>query len=160
MSWIKTVSVLGDLPVKKQLCPLTKTQCLMWPWGSAAAQLLPAGRTSALSPVVPSRWQWWEGVRDSRACFHWKYSLENAVVVGWTLLVWQCCPCTRIMGGKSTLAKQSKFKQPLIQNLAGFLVASLHKGLLPAEQCLSEIASLHILADSHVPGQVCAANVT
>lgn len=157
MLWIKTVSVLDDPPVEKQLCPPPKPKCLMWPWGSAAAQLLPAGRTSALSPAVPSRWQWWEGTAG--ACFHWKYSLENAVV-GWTLLVWQCCPCTRIMGGKSTLAKQSKFKQPLIPNLAGFLVASLHKGLLPAEQCLSEIASPRILADSNVPGQVCAVNVT
>lgn len=128
----------------------TNTRCLMWPQGSAAAQLSPAGRTSAQSPVVPSEWQWWEGLRDSVACFCGKSSPVNTVG-GWALLFWQSCLCSRVMGGKTTLAKQQKFRQSLLQNL-GWVFGSFSPQWHPS----STPVSVWNCISSHPGGQQCA----
>lgn len=84
---------------KETVVPCTATQCLMWHWGSAAAQLLPTTRISALSPAAPRGWRWWEGARDSCLCSSGKYSPENAVV-GMDSPGSAMLSCTKVTGGK------------------------------------------------------------
>lgn len=95
-------------------------------------------------------------MRDSRACSCGRYSPENTVVGMDSAGLAVLSLYHNKRGEKSTLAKENEFKQTLLPDPTGFLVASFHRGLL----CLPEIASPHVPVDSSAPVTVCAVNVT
>lgn len=125
--------------------PLTRAWC-----GSedrSSTTLPQAGLCMKLSST-----RWWEEAGDLCACSLGQHGPKNAAL-GWSPVLWRCCPCTREMGAKSSLSKQNKFKSSPPRISSGFVVVSLPALLLP-HPCPSEI-SLHVLGVKNMLVKLC-----
>lgn len=128
------MSVLADLLIKKQLCPIPipSVRCVLGLCSSTAL----ACRQDLCGTWW---WQWWKGrgtaVTAPVGVQPWEHRRMDSA--GLALLSWYLNN-----GGKIHPCQTNKFKWSLLPKLYGFSVASLHKSLLPAHQCCLKLHPL------------------
>lgn len=145
------MSVLGDLLVKKQLCPIPipSARCVVGLCSSTAL----ACRQDLCGTWW---WQWWKGrgtaVTAPVGVQPWEHRRMGSA--GLALL-----SCYLNNGGKNQPLPNRQV-QTIPTSKTRWIFSSISPRESPASTpVLSEIASPHVLADSNVPVKICAANI-